>query len=209
MDKKELILDALRELFKEGKAGTASVSDIAKKAGIAKGLMYYYFRSKEEVMDALVLREYEDIIAASGAIVEKSGKRAIDKLALLVKSYRSAYVDESLDEYLHMPKNAAIHQKSLAQILTSLSAVVTRIIEQGIAEGTFTCRYPGGYAEIVMSVMTFLLDPGIFPWSEEEYLTRLKALADMSEKWLGAPEGSFGFLYGARAAEAEKQGITK
>ncbi len=96
-----IILDALRELFKEGKAGTASVSDIAKKAGI----------------------------------------------------------------------------------------------EQGIAEGTFICSYPGGYAEIVMSVLTFLLDPGIFPWNGEEYFVRLKALADMSEKWLGAPEGSFGFLY--------------
>ena len=197
MDKKEIILDALRELFKEGKAGTASVSDIAKKAGIAKGLMYYYFRSKEEVMDALVLREYEDIIEKSNEIVEKSGGSALDKLALLVESYRGAYVDESLDEYLHMPQNAAIHQKSLAQILASLSKVVTRIVGQGIEEGAFTCRYPGGYAEIVMSALTFLLDPGIFPWSEEEYLWRLKALADMSEKWLGAPEGSFGFLYGA------------
>ncbi len=198
MDKKELILNTMRELFKEGKAGTASVSDIAKKAGIAKGLMYYYFRSKEEVMDALVLREYEDIIVASNETVEKSGGNALDKLALLVKSYRSAYVDESLDEYLHMPQNAAIHQKSLAQILSSLSKVVTRIVEAGIAEGTFTCRYPGGYAEIVMSVLTFLLDPGIFPWNEEEYLIRLKALADMSEKWLGAPEGSFGFLFGVQ-----------
>ncbi len=193
MDKKEVILDALRELFKEGKAGTASVSDIAKKAGIAKGLMYYYFRSKEEVMDALVFREYEGIIVACNELVEKSGLGAIDKLALLLKSYRGSYVDESLDEYLHMPQNAAIHQKSLAQILSSLSKVVTRIVEQGIAEGTFTC---GWYAEIIMSVLTFLLDPGIFPWNEEEYLVRLKALADMSEKWLGAPEGSFDFLYG-------------
>jgi hypothetical protein len=37
MNKKEIILDAMRLLFKEGKAGTASVSGTAKKAGIAKG----------------------------------------------------------------------------------------------------------------------------------------------------------------------------
>ncbi len=197
MDKKERILNALRELFREGKAGTASVSDIAKKAGIAKGLMYYYFRSKEEVMDALILREYEDIIASCNEIVVQSGGSAIEKLALLVKSYRGAYMDETLDEYLHMPQNAAIHQKSLAQILSSLSKVVTCIVEQGIEEGVFTCGYPGGYAEVVMSVLTFLLDPGIFPRSGEEYLIRLRALAEMSEKWLGTQEGSFGFLYGA------------
>ncbi len=76
-DKKEIILDAMRALFQEGKAGTASVSDIARKAGIAKGLMYYYFRSKEEVMDALVLREYADIIRACDVAVEQSGGSAL------------------------------------------------------------------------------------------------------------------------------------
>lgn len=195
MDKKEIILDALRELFKEGKAGTASVSDIAKKAGIAKGGMYYYFRSKEEVLDALVTREYEDIIKACNELVEQSNGNALQKLALLLKSYRGSYVDASLAEYLHMPQNAAIHQKSLAQILSSLSPVVSRILHQGIDDGIFICEYPQEYAEIIMSIFTFLLDPGIFPWTSEQYMRKLKALADMLEKGLSAPKGSFHFLY--------------
>ena len=197
-DKKGLILDTLRELFKEGKAGTASVSDIAARAGIAKGLIYYYFRSKEEIMDALVLREYEDIIKACADVVERSGGNALEKLALLVKTYRGSYVDSSLDEYLHMPQNAAIHQKSLAQILSALSGIISRIIEQGISDGIFVCDYPREYAEIIMSVFTFLLDPGVFPWSGEQYVLKLKALADMLEKGLCADKGSFGFLYGAK-----------
>ena len=196
MDKKEIILDALRNLFKEGKAGTASVSDIAKEAGIAKGGMYYYFRSKEEVLDALVTREYEDIIKSCDALIDQSEENAIMKLALLLKSYRSSYVDASLDEYLHMPQNAAIHQKSLAKILSSLSQIISRIIKQGIEEGTFICDYPEEYSEIMMSVFTFLLDPGIFPWTGEQYAAKLKALADMLEKGLCAPKGSFDFLYG-------------
>jgi len=196
MDKKKIILDALRDLFKEGKAGTASVSDIAKKAGIAKGGMYYYFRSKEEVLDALVTREYEDIIKSCDALIDQSEENAIMKLAFLLKSYRSSYVDASLDEYLHMPQNAAMHQKSLAKILSSLSQIISRIIKQGIEEGTFICDYPTEYSEIMMSVFTFLLDPGIFPWTGEQYVAKLKALADMLEKGLCAPKGSFDFLYG-------------
>ncbi|WP_165172527.1 TetR/AcrR family transcriptional regulator [Adlercreutzia sp. ZJ242] len=195
MDKKELILNALRELFKEGKAGTASVSDIAKKAGIAKGGLYYYFRSKEEVLDALVSQEYADIIKACNELVEQSDGIATHKLALLLHSYRNSYVDPSLDEYLHMPQNAAIHQKSLAQILSALSQVVSQIIEQGIEEGTFTCEYPQEYAEIILSVFTFLLDPGIFPWTKEQQAAKMKALADMLEKGLCAPKDSFQFLY--------------
>lgn len=195
MNKKEIILDALQELFKEGKAGTASVSDIAKKAGIAKGGMYYYFRSKEEVLDALVEREYEDKIRVCHEVVEESDGTALQKLALLLHTYRSSYVDESLDEYLHMPQNAAIHQKSLAKILSSLSKIISRIIRQGISEGVFSCEYPQEYAEILLSVFTFLLDPGIFSWTGEQQAMKLRALADMLEKGLCAPAGSFTFLY--------------
>lgn len=195
MNKKQIILDALRELFKEGKAGTASVSDIAKKAGIAKGGMYYYFRSKQEVLDALVAREYGDIVSACSALVERSDGNALDKFAQLLRSYRGSYVDASMDEYLHMPQNAAIHQKSLAQIVSSLSPTVSHIIEQGIEEGTFSCTYPREYSEIVLSTFAFLMDPGIFPWAHEQSIQKLKALADLLEKGLSAPAGSFGFFY--------------
>ncbi len=194
-DKKQIILNAMRELFIEGKAGTASVRDIAEKAGIAKGGMYYYFRSKEEVMDALVLREYDDIIRACDEAVARCEGNALEKFALLLRSYQGAYVDASLDEYLHMPQNAAIHQKSLAQILSALSKIVARIIGQGVAEGIFQCEYPQECAEIVLSAYTFLLDPGIFCWSAQEYIAKIQALADMLEKSLCAPKHSFRFLY--------------
>ena len=196
MDKKKIILDAMRELFIEGKAGSASVSDITKKAGIAKGGLYYYFRSKEEVLDALLEREYSDIIQSCKSIVESSNENAISKMALLLRSYRSSYVDASLDEYLHMPQNAALHQKSLAQILSALSQVISKIIRQGIEEGIFSGEYPQEYSEIIMSVFTFLLDPGIFPRTAEENAMKMKALADLLEKGLSAPKGCLSFLYG-------------
>jgi len=196
MDKKELILNAMQELFKEGHGGTASVSDIAKKAGIAKGGLYYYFRSKEEVLDALVERQYEDIIQSCNTLLEQSGGNAIDKFELLLKSYRGSYVDASLDDYLHTPQNAAIHQKSLAKILTSLAQGVSQIIVQGVDEGIFICEYPQEYSEIMLSVFTFLLDPGIFPWTAEQNLMKMKALANLLEKSLSAKDGSFSFLFG-------------
>lgn len=195
MDKKDIILNAMMELVKEGNGGTASVSDIAKKAGIAKGGMYYYFRSKEEVLDALVERQYEGIIQSCNSLLEHSGGNAIAKLALLLKSYRSSYVDVSLDAYLHMPQNAAIHQKSLAKILASLSQVISGIIGQGVEEGIFTCEYSQEYSEVIMSVFTFLLDPGIFSWNVEQTIMKMRALADLLEKSLSAKKGSFSFLY--------------
>lgn len=195
MNKRELILNTMQELFKEGKAGTASVSDIAKRAGIAKGGLYYYFKSKEEVMDALVEREYENIIENCRVLLDSSDLNATDKMALLLHTYTSSYVDPSLDEYLHLPQNAAIHQKSLAKILLSLSGLVSSIIEQGVNEGIYKCEYPEEYSHIVMSVFTFLMDPGIFNWNPEQKTRKLQALATMLEQSLHAKEGSFSFFY--------------
>ncbi|MDD4113589.1 MAG: TetR/AcrR family transcriptional regulator [Herbinix sp.] len=196
MDKRELILNAMQELLKEGNAGIASVSDIARKAGIAKGGIYYYFRSKEEIIDELVDRQYSKIISDCRILVEKSDYKPPDKLGLLLRGYSSGVVDKNLDVYLHSQENAYIHQKSLAKILMELSPIVTSIIEQGNKEGDFKCEYPKEYAEIALSVFTFLLDPGIFEWSKEEITNKMKALANILEKGLGAKSGTFSFLYG-------------
>ena len=110
IDKRERILNAVQELLKDGKAGKASVSDIAKKAGIAKGGIYYYFSSKEEIIDELVDRQYSNIIEDCREAVEKSDSNAPDKLRLLLNSYRSGIVDKNLDVYLHSQENAYIHQ---------------------------------------------------------------------------------------------------
>lgn len=195
MDKRELILNTMRELFEEGTAGTASVSDIAKRAGIAKGGLYYYFHSKEEVLDALVNREYETIIKGCETALAQSSGTAPEKLALLLHTYTTAYVDPSLNEYLHMPQNAALHQKSLATILLALSPMLSEILVQGTREGSFICHYPLEYSEILLSVFTFLMDSGIFSWTMEQRFMKMKALALMLEKGLCAAPGCFDFLF--------------
>ena len=49
--------------------------------------------------------------------------------------------------------------------------------------------------KIILSVFTFLLDPGIFTWTSQERHLQLHALADILEKGLGTASGSFSFLY--------------
>ena len=53
------ILDALQELLDNKDIHSISVSEIAQKAGIGKGSIYYYFPSKDAILDALVERNYE------------------------------------------------------------------------------------------------------------------------------------------------------
>lgn len=194
MDKKELILNAMMDLLAEEKGATCSVSDIAKKAGIGKGSIYYYFRSKEEIFDALVERIYNEIIDKCKVVIDTSKVNAIEKLSLLIQSYRSSMILSSIDSCLHQQHNAAIHQKSLAKILSSLSPIITDIIKQGIDERLFQCDRPEETAEIILSTYCFLFDPGIFSWTQEQVSNKTKALADLLERGLMAPKGSMQFL---------------
>ena len=195
MDKRTLILDALQDLLREGKAGTASVADIAKKAGIAKGGMYYYFKSKEEALDALAQRQYADVIEGCRQALESSNADALTRLKMLLHIYRSTAVDASVDIMLHQPENAAIHQKSMADIVRGLSPLLAGILRQGHAEKLFSCDAPEEYAEVMLSFLVFLLDPGLFTWTEQETARKLRAFARFLEKSLCAPENSFAFLH--------------
>lgn len=204
MGKRDLILDTMRELLSEQKGASCSVSDIAKRAGIAKGGMYYYFRSKEEVFDALVDRTYQGIISDCQKIADMPEENALEKLERLYCHYRGALVSSDLDAYLHLPQNAAIHQKSLAKILTSLSPILARLIEQGCEEGLFQCEYSQEISEIILSVFCFLLDPGIFRWTPEQVRQKLSVLARVMEHELGAKAGSMSFFYNEPSISPER-----
>jgi AcrR family transcriptional regulator len=194
MNKKELIIDALQALITEGKGAACPVSDIARQAGIGKGSIYYYFESKEDILDALVDRNYSSIIELCREKVEQSGLPAIPKMGLLFQTYYSFSIENHLDRYLHDPQNAYIHQKSLAKILTHLSPILADIIIQGIQESTFCCAYPQELAELILSEFCFVLDPGIFKWGAEQMKKKKSALSEFMEKALSAPKGSFDFL---------------
>lgn len=197
MDKRNLILDAMLKLLENNKGAACSVSDIAKTANIGKGSIYYYFKSKEEIFDALVEREYNQIIEKCRVLIDQSQANAVQKLALLFQSYRSFVVSSSMDAYLYQQQNAAIHQKSLAKILSSLSPIVAGIIQQGVEEKLFHCDKPQETAEIILSVYCFLFDPGIFTWTPEQLKRKTSALAALLENGLDTGKGSFQFLYEA------------
>ena len=59
--KKELIMGTALELFAENGYHSTSISQIAKKAGISKGLTYNYFESKKELLDELIQHGFEEI----------------------------------------------------------------------------------------------------------------------------------------------------
>jgi TetR/AcrR family fatty acid metabolism transcriptional regulator len=90
-DKRRLILDAAVRVFARQGFHTCRVSDIADEAGVAYGLVYHYFSSKEEILDTLFLERWDLMLAAiSEADRREASPR--DKLraiaGFIIDSYR-------------------------------------------------------------------------------------------------------------------------
>ena len=189
------ILSAAKAEFSEKGFQSASLRRIVKNAGVTTGAFYGYFKSKEEVLDALVERQYNHVIETCRTKLAAVEAPALEKIKLLLYFYRSTAVDQTVDSALHEPQNAAIHQKSMAFIMGRLAPIVGEILQQGVEENVFVCEHPEQLAEILLSPIIFLLDPGLFTWTDQEVQMKLTALAQMLEASLQAPTNSFAFLY--------------
>jgi TetR/AcrR family transcriptional regulator, fatty acid metabolism regulator protein len=91
VDKRRVILDAAVRVFARQGFHTCRVSDIADEAGVAYGLVYHYFQSKDEVLDTLFLERW-DIMLATIREIDAHDVPAREKLetiaSFIVESYR-------------------------------------------------------------------------------------------------------------------------
>ena len=79
-NKKDMILDAMQELMASANVQAISVSDIAQKAGIGKGSIYYYFSSKNDIIDAVIERNYSRVLDEGRELAASSHLDAFQQL---------------------------------------------------------------------------------------------------------------------------------
>ena len=136
-DKRKRILDAAIRVFAEHGYHGARVGDIAEDAGVAHGLLYHYFASKDDVLRTIFLENWGALIARFRA-VEASDEPASDKLEgiakILLRTWRN---DPALVTV--MVREVARSQQLQDRVLDvrEAFAIVQRIVEQGQAEGAF------------------------------------------------------------------------
>jgi TetR/AcrR family transcriptional regulator, fatty acid metabolism regulator protein len=91
VDKRRMILDAAVRVFARQGFHTCRVSDIADEAGVAYGLVYHYFQSKDEVLDTLFLERWNvmlDAIAETDAQAIPAREKLHAIASFIIESYR-------------------------------------------------------------------------------------------------------------------------
>jgi AcrR family transcriptional regulator len=91
VDKRRVILDAAVVVFARQGFHTCRVADIADEAGVAYGLVYHYFASKDEILDTLFLERWDvmlDAIAQADALLSEPRAKLHSIASFIVESYR-------------------------------------------------------------------------------------------------------------------------
>lgn len=196
-DKRERILDAAEQLMSQMQNREISVNMIAKEAQIGKGSVYYYFESKEEIIEAVVERCYKRIILEFFSEMQ-TGSSAIDKIKLL---FRSVVKEEffgkqkNLIGSLHLHEDARLHNKMKIVAVQEFAPVLTALLQEGCSEGSIYTETPKESAEMIVAIITFFLDDSIFPADQESMYRKLKIFANVLDVNLQASPGSFDFLW--------------
>jgi len=136
-DKRELILDAAIKVFARAGYHGSRVSDIAQEAGIAYGLVYHYFKNKEEILDTIFSEQWSGFLEALDAIADGS-TASEDKLlsvaALILNAYRvrADWVKVLVFEIQRSPRFSNPEQ---LRAMGRLFQIVARILRDGQAAG--------------------------------------------------------------------------
>jgi TetR/AcrR family transcriptional regulator, fatty acid metabolism regulator protein len=148
VDKRRLILDAGVRVFARRGFHHCRVSDVADEAGVAYGLVYHYFESKEEILNTLFLERWQIMLDAI-AEIDSRDLPARDKLysiaGFIIDSYRH---DPDLMKVIIVEVTRAansfgrLHLDRIREAYTGISDIV----ESARADGSFKSDIPSEFA---------------------------------------------------------------
>jgi AcrR family transcriptional regulator len=189
------LLEVAGGLFQSRGYAATSVDEIVRAAQVAKGTFYYYFRSKQDVLEAMV----EDLVAAmaqaSRAVAEDPHLDALAKLRAILTGQRRVQAGRpGVMEDLHRPENRELHDRSNVETVRVFAPIIAAVVEQGRREGVFDVEDPLSSVQFILAGSQFLFGEGVFNWTPAEAAARTRAMQAIIERALCAPAGSFGFL---------------
>ena len=176
----ERILDAAQRLFLEKGYENTTIQDIVNElGGLTKGAVYHHFKSKEEIMEAVNDRMFFSNNPFE-AVQERSDLTGLEKLRQAVVIHNA---DEEQGEITRQAAALMKNPQMLAGMLVSNREILTpyyrKLIDEGIADGSITTRYPREISELLPILTSLWYIPGIYPATREEQRRKFSFIFDM------------------------------
>lgn len=193
-ERRNELIDIAEALFMEKGYDYTTVEEIVTKAQVAKGTFYHYFKSKSDILDAMIDRYITEIDKSMREIVLREGMDTVEKMFEIFRFFRGFRNNRStFVDYIHDEKNARTHVKVEQKFVPVFVHTFADIINQGVQQGVFNTKYP---AEAALAILSLSLQ---FGNAHQSYVTderrRVEAGLDIIERIVGAEPGTFLNVY--------------
>ncbi len=167
------ILDAAEKVFTTRGIDKARMDDIVQESGLSKGALYWYFKSKDAIIRAVLdrvfiyeIREADALVLAEGS----SSERLKTFVALAVQEYKRFEKMLPLAyEFVALAARSKVIREVIVGYFKRYTAILTEIIQQGIDSGEFYPCDPEGTAISVIAMyeglaMLWFIEPELVDW---------------------------------------------
>ena len=146
------ILAIAKRLFAIQGFDKTSIQDILRETQIARGTLYYYFESKETIMNALVEKLSEQTFGEMSSIANDTKVPVVERIiqAIMAMSVNDGSSIEIINHINH-PQNTFIHQKVQREIMKKAPPVLAAIVQEGMREGIFDTHFPLQSMEMIIA----------------------------------------------------------
>jgi len=185
--RKQDLLKIAYDMFSQIGYENTSVDMIIEKAGIAKGTYYYYFESKEQMLED-VIGMILDLETEKALEVKNADLPAPRKLMAVIACFKPDVSESSMVDALNKPENIVMHERFNEKLIERVVPIISDVAYQGIEEGIFACDDVPERIRMILILANKVFD-------EEGYTDKdVKVFIDIVEKILYAKPGTMAFL---------------
>jgi len=150
-----------------------SMQDVARAAGVSKGIIHYYFLNKDDLMRSVldkVAGDIEEVLQADMAAIEDPARKLkvfIEVCAEVVRNTRE-YYQVSMDFWTQINQNEEV-RRAIANHYAKFRETCARVIQEGVSKGVFRSVDPIQHSSYVIAIIDGLSLQWLFDQSVFEY----------------------------------------
>lgn len=154
--RKKQILDTAEKFFFEKGYAKTTISDIINKIDIANGTFYHYFKSKDDLLMAIIDRDVDASYERISEIVNNDNLTALEKINTIYESSFTSRIQNSdrtkllLEVFYHNEDNILFLHKRNLEFLKRITPLFSKMMDQGMEEGVFNFGSSRFTAELIL-----------------------------------------------------------
>lgn len=176
------ILDTSMDLFLKNGYDNTTIQDIVNELGdLSKGAIYHHFKSKDEIMEAVIPRIYKNNNDNSFDEEEIKATNGLEKLKkIFLKSLKNPAQEKLVKAAPSLMKNPRILTQQIFDVIEKMvPTVIEPIIKEGVLDGSIKTNSPKELAESFLILVNVWLNPSVFYVNKEDFRKKFEFLKDL------------------------------